>query len=184
MKSPKDRKAFFELFPKHGVGVEVGVFEGFNARDHLIPVCAPKQLYLVDSWGVIDEQDHGTDWKGVEANHPSGRGDLRYVSVKEMFANHIDVHILRSYSHAAATLFKDQSLDWVYVDANHEYKWVKRDIEAWLPKIKPGGFMGGHDYMEYRGFGVIHAVAECLVDKGHNLVAVSQNKHPDWLVQL
>ncbi len=53
---------------------------------------------------------------------------------------------VRMDSVKAAALYKDQSLDFVFIDANHQYEYVCKDIQAWLPKIKPKGFIGGHDY--------------------------------------
>lgn len=59
----------------------------------------------------------------------------------------------------ASGLFEDESFDFVYLDGNHEYESIKADIELWLPKIKSGGWLGGHDY--YHTFpGVIKAVNE------------------------
>jgi hypothetical protein len=61
----------------------------------------------------------------------------------------------------AAKKFKNQSLDGVYIDATHRYLDCKRDIRTWLPKIKRGGWIAGHDYsMEFPG--VVLAVAEEL----------------------
>ncbi len=57
---------------------------------------------------------------------------------------------------SASKLYEDNSLDFVFIDANHNYEFVKKDIEAWLPKIKKGGYIGGHDY----GGGVKQAVDE------------------------
>ena len=42
--------------------------------------------------------------------------------------------------------FDDESLDFVYIDGNHLYPAVKKDIDLWWPKVKAGGVMGGHDY--------------------------------------
>ena len=55
-------------------------------------------------------------------------------------------------------LYEDNSLDFVFVDANHEYKFVKQDISLWLPKVKIGGTLAGHDYE----FEVEKAVNELL----------------------
>jgi predicted O-methyltransferase YrrM len=55
--------------------------------------------------------------------------------------------MLRMYSSQAAKLFPDGSLDFIYIDANHKYDYVKEDIELWWPKLKSGGMISGHDYM-------------------------------------
>jgi hypothetical protein len=52
-----------------------------------------------------------------------------------------------------------QSLDFVYIDADHSYKAVRSDIEAWFPKVKPNAFIGGHDF-SYMQPGVPKAVLE------------------------
>ena len=53
---------------------------------------------------------------------------------------------LRMTSIQASTLFKNQSLDFVFIDASHSYIDVKNDILAWKPKIKKNGILAGHDY--------------------------------------
>jgi len=62
-------------------------------------------------------------------------------------------------STATAAKFADHSLDFVYIDACHDYDKVKQDVEAWLPKVKPGGTIAGHDY-DASHPGVIRAVGE------------------------
>lgn len=59
----------------------------------------------------------------------------------------------------AARTFEDGSLDMVYIDAIHAYVDVKADIKTWIPKVRRGGFVCGHDY-ERRFPGVIRAVDE------------------------
>jgi predicted O-methyltransferase YrrM len=60
--------------------------------------------------------------------------------------------------------FKDESIDFVFIDANHTYEYVKRDIEAYLPKMKKGSIMAGHDYnMSHPG--VIQAVNEAFIEE-------------------
>jgi hypothetical protein len=54
----------------------------------------------------------------------------------------------------------DGSVDLVFIDADHSYEGVKADIEAWLPKVKVGGWIGGHDYKSPRFPGVERAVHE------------------------
>jgi len=72
------------------------------------------------------------------------------------------IQLIVSDSVAAAQLFPDASLDWVHLDARHDYASVKGDIEAWLRKIKPGGWLSGDDYNEEKWPGVVKAVRELL----------------------
>lgn len=67
---------------------------------------------------------------------------------------------------SASKRFKNNSLDFVFIDAAHDYESVKADILAWLPKVKNNGILAGHDYYpehpEYCG--VYQAVHE-IFDK-------------------
>lgn len=73
--------------------------------------------------------------------------------------NHIILPI-RKASVDVAKDFEDRSLDVVFIDANHDYTEVKKDIEAWLPKVKFGGIISGHDYPGWDG--VVRAVNEAF----------------------
>ena len=75
---------------------------------------------------------------------------------------------LRMPSLEAVEKFEDHSLDFVFIDASHEYEDVKKDIAAWIKKVKPGGVIAGHDYYinDFDYFpGVKQAVNESFVDK-------------------
>lgn len=58
---------------------------------------------------------------------------------------------LNLLSAEAAGLFQDGSIDFLYIDGNHQYEAVKQDIELFLPKIKHGGLISGHDYTLFEG---------------------------------
>jgi predicted O-methyltransferase YrrM len=60
--------------------------------------------------------------------------------------------------------FEDGSIDFVFLDANHSYEFISKDIAAWLPKIKKGGILAGHDYDPKDWPGVIQAVKETFGD--------------------
>ena len=72
----------------------------------------------------------------------------------------------------AAKQYEDETFDFVYIDASHHYDFVKSDILAWYPKVKKGGYIGGHDYTHpntahmYADFndGVYRAVTEIFPD--------------------
>lgn len=71
---------------------------------------------------------------------------------------------IRMPSVEAAATYPDNSLDMVFLDAGHDYESVKADILAWMPKVRPGGIMGGHDYNPNDRGGVYDAVAELIPD--------------------
>jgi len=70
------------------------------------------------------------------------------------------VKMKRTSAQAAGDI-ADASLDFVYIDADHSFESVTEDIQLWLPKLKPGSFIGGHDYRETDP-GVVRAVDEVL----------------------
>jgi Methyltransferase domain len=72
------------------------------------------------------------------------------------------ISLLIASSLTASRLFGDASVDWVHLDARHDYASVKADIEAWLPKVKPGGWLSGDDYDPVKWPEVVRAVGELL----------------------
>lgn len=78
--------------------------------------------------------------------------------------------IIRAESVDAAGMIGDASLDFAFIDADHSYEGCAADIRAWLPKIKPGGWIGGHDYeprfTKERGYGVCQAVDDAALRHG------------------
>ena len=72
------------------------------------------------------------------------------------------ISLIISESVTASKLFADHSLEWVHLDARHDYASVKADIEAWLPKIKSGGWLSGDDYDEQKWPQVVKAVGDLL----------------------
>jgi SAM-dependent methyltransferase len=63
--------------------------------------------------------------------------------VKEKYGNRLRVHEVDSRNSPA--FVEDASLDFFFIDASHTYKNVKKDLEVWIPKLKPNGWMIGHD---------------------------------------
>jgi len=74
------------------------------------------------------------------------------------------IQLVISDSVAAAGLFADSSLAWVHIDARHDYDSVVADINAWAPKIQPGGWLSGDDYHAEWWPGVVAAVGDTLPD--------------------
>lgn len=74
----------------------------------------------------------------------------------------------------AAPLIGDLELDLCFIDADHSYTGVHRDVRAWWPKVKPGGWVGGHDYdnldSRFDFTGVRRAVDEWAEAEGHKVI--------------
>jgi len=143
-----DRISLLELATKenqHGVVVEIGVASGCFTEQILAtwPTCS--KLFAIDCWGPF-EGNHVTD----------SEQDQRFRQVVEKFASHDNVMIIRQYSHAAAAGVPDESVDFIYIDADHSHAAALLDLRSWFPKLKRGGIMAGHDY--YDGCGVKSAV--------------------------
>ena len=60
-----------------------------------------------------------------------------------------DIPVCRDLSAECVKQFEDGAFDYIYVDARHDYKGVYTDIELYWPKLREGGIMAGHDYMEH-----------------------------------
>jgi len=126
---------------------EIGVFRAGSAR-FILRNCS----HIIQEYWGIDKYD--TRWNGVTYTHPKLNEDrwhemykqsCRYCSFYPQF------RIMRMSSEEAAQLFPkrffpDGYFDFVYIDADHTYDMVKKDIQLWLPLVKKGGMMGGHDY--------------------------------------
>jgi len=72
------------------------------------------------------------------------------------------VSLIVADSVLASTFFADRSIEWVHLDARHDYEHVKADIAAWSPKIKPGGWLSGDDYDPVKWPDVVRAVDEMV----------------------
>jgi len=76
---------------------------------------------------------------------------------------YFNVKHFRDYSYNVADKFKEGEYDFLYIDANHEYESVKKDLELYVPKIKTFGIIGGHDYTDSWP-GVKKAVNEIVIN--------------------
>jgi predicted O-methyltransferase YrrM len=71
-----------------------------------------------------------------------------FQATKQRLAQHADItEFMRMYTTEAAKLVPDDSLDFIYVDARHDYCGVREDLREWWPKLRMGGILAGHDYL-------------------------------------
>lgn len=116
------------------VGAEIGVYKGeFSEK-----LCrAGLHLYAIDPWRIYKDFDNP---RGQE------RLDFQYEHTKRVLSPYPNCKIIRKTSMEAVEHFKDNSLDFVYIDANHEFRYIAEDLAEWTKKVRPGGIVSGHDY--------------------------------------
>lgn len=73
-----------------------------------------------------------------------------------------NISLISDYSFNVADRFDDNSIDFIYLDGAHDYESVKRDLQLYLPKLKDGGIIGGHDYNPNHWPDVCKAVTEVV----------------------
>ena len=160
-------------------GVEIGVFKGDHAESLLKGLCidtSQGELWLVDCWGKFTPEAEAYRGGGVMYRENNDEGwEAIYQKVKTRFAPYSNVHLVRSPSVDAAKLI-ETPLDFVYIDAGHTSEAVTADINAWLPKVRIGGWVMGDDYnrKENQQLSVKPAVDKFALDHGYTLVSRSE----------
>lgn len=150
-----------EIVKSREIMVEVGSLVGFSTKifakyfDKVISI----DPYLANKTGYTDQS---------RLDVAKDVFFLRFVDS----ANVTQTHLLSEQAHPYVD---NQSLDMVYIDASHTYEDVKNDIAWWEPKIKPGGYMAGHDITIYDS--VLNAVFEAY-PKGATIIDDS------WITQI
>jgi Methyltransferase domain len=173
------REEVLERMPTHSVGAEIGVWTGdFSAL--ILRAVAPRVLHLIDPWKYEPDPEYAQGLYGGLAGNQA-KMDLIHDLVQRRFERHVAsgaVRIHRSSSVEAAATFPDGYFDWVYIDGNHQYEFVKRDLESFYPKVKTGGLIAGDDYGN-RGWwadGVTKAVNEFILGSHCDVVVIEHNQ--------
>lgn len=170
------------------LGVEVGVLRGEFAA-HILKYWKGKKLFCVDGWrhmtGLID------------INNPDHNGHLDNMAKAFMAVYGFQgrATLLRELSLEAAQLFPNEAVDFVYLDAAHNYDNVRKDLRAWYPKIVRGGILCGHDYLDskiepgsdtagFTEFGVKQAVDEFAKEHNFEVNVTQEELFPTWWITL
>lgn len=165
LKKKKPRQKLLEMIPKGAVAAEIGVWRGdFSKR--IIDVTSPKELHLIDPWAFQSDFPQRI-YGGREAKKQKDMNNI-YTAVMERFQENRNVIIHRDFSEFALKEFKDGYFDWVYIDGNHHYDYVLKDLEISYLKVKSKGFIAGDDYTSKaeEGFPVERAVQDFVEKKG------------------
>lgn len=161
------------------LGAEIGVLNG-NTAFRILEKRPLLTHYMIDPW--IAPKKDSSYWKSADDNArkpaQAHEGAYKKTLDRVRFAGKRAI-IMRMFSHQAVKKIKDKSLDFVFIDGDHSYDGVSKDIKMWLPKVKKDGWIGGHDLNHPRLPGVSKAVYEAFDE---NIVEKDDNR--TWFVRL
>jgi hypothetical protein len=162
-----------------GFGVEVGVEYGINA-ELILETSDLRRLYLIDAWGYVP----GHDPRGFGVGYSDWQTVLNQCQQRmQRFSDR--AVLMRTTSIQIVTSFADGSLDFVYIDANHMSPWIDEDLTNWFKKVRVGGIIGGHDYLN-RNEPTFQCDVKRVVDdfftEPQEIVHVTEDAVPSWYV--
>ncbi len=119
----------------------MGCWKGLSTS-FIGPACRDNgtALWCVDSW------KGSSDVWGPDYAARLAKEDVRAAFERNMAELEVPVSILPLPSVQAAARFAHCSCDLVFLDASHDEASVLADLEAWYPKVRPGGLLAGHDF--------------------------------------
>ena len=148
-------------------GVEIGVSKGLHAKQ-LCKTIEDLKLFLVDPWAGYDTPQVSDE-----------QANARYKACRKRLVPY-DVEYFRKTSMEAIESFNDNSLDFVYIDGLHTFDGVMSDLIFWSPKVRSGGIVAGHDYLEFPNGGIIPAVRAYVAGHGIHEWYVTRDKDPSF----
>jgi predicted O-methyltransferase YrrM len=154
---------------REGVFVEIGTWLGRSTcfmAELIKDSGKPIKFYAIDSFDMSLGNDHYPHIEGM------GITDFYGTYLKNIDPLKGYIRTIKGDSLVVHELFEEGSIDFLFIDGNHTYDHVQKELEFWIPKIKKGGAIAGHDYFE----GVKRAVDERFID--------IQTINTVWLVNL
>ena len=166
---PSSRQDLADLMNQLGgftKGAEIGVQYGKHA-EKLYHTIANLQLIGIDPWTKY-------------SNWTQEKMDQRYELTLQRLKPYPNIKIIRKTSMNAVKDILNKSLDFVYIDGFHDFDWVMSDLIFWVPKVRSGGIIAGHDYYPFYRAGIMTAVDAYV--KGHNINKwyVTREKEPKF----
>ena len=135
------RERILQKMPPQSVGAEIGVHEG-DFSERILNEVSPRRLHLIDPWKHFGKPEYDRSWYGG-SDVEQREMDRRFERAKRRFRSQTEtgtVQLYRSTSEEAVDLFENAYFDWVYIDGNHLYEYVRDDLENYHPRVKPGGY--------------------------------------------
>lgn len=126
----------------YGEGAEIGVDRG--AFSEILCQANPKlHLTSIDSWSFTSLANPVYSRSSMQKQY-----EEHYQDALQRLAKY-NCTIIRKESLLAVKNFNDRSLDFVYIDANHDFPNIANDLYSWEKKVRVGGIISGHDYHHF-----------------------------------
>ncbi len=167
------RRDLWNLIEEPGPGAEIGVAEGNFSRDILSwPEGRISILYMVDRWKCVPtvRGDSAMKQEWHERNLLQAREKASPFGARAV--------IMRGESVEMAASMSFGYLSFLYIDADHSFEGVTRDLEAWVPRVRRGGVVALHDY-ESPQYGVKKAVTAFCAKHNLHVRLIPEDKPED-----
>jgi len=168
-----NRNYILELLAKFNMtkGAEIGVGEG-RYSEVMFKKIPNLELLCVDIWEIGEDK----------ANLRLGQSKVErnYRHALQRLSQFSEAKIIKGKSMDIVRDIPYESLDFVYIDANHQFDFVMQDIFEWSKRVKKGGLVAGHDYIRTKGFGVIEAVNAYTQAHGINEFFLTSEPYSSW----
>ena len=169
-----NRQELLSLLPKGGVVAELGVDMG-DFSESILNITKPHKLHLIDTWGS-------------KRYHQEKRRNVEKRFNEKIINSSVEINI--GLSTQVVDDFQDTYFDWIYIDTTHSYKTTISELEAYRTKVKPNGYIAGHDFIlgNWDGlvrYGVIEAVYEFCVKYNWELLFLTTeiNDNPSFAIK-
>lgn len=150
--------------------VEIGIAGGHFTKQIVATVKGLQTLTCIDPWKHFES--------GYEdpCNLSQAEQDARYERFCLDTNDDYRITVVRAMSHDVSAVTAPESVDFIYLDANHSFDAVMRDLTCWFPILKKGGIFAGHDYLKGngKGYAVRDAVDAFAKERG---IQVHQTMH-------
>lgn len=172
-------KTAVELAPKDkpSVFVELGAWKGRSSAFLATEIAnseKPITLHIIDAWdGRGHTNSDGTpEYKDYELDIKAGLYETFTKNMKpvENFYKPLISDIVE-----AAEQFENETVDFVWLDTSMDYDLVKAELEAWIPKVKTGGYIGGHDF-----FAAPNSIGRLVIET----FAHYRTNHQSWYTRI
>ena len=174
MKLLSTRTDLLRLLPKNAIIAEIGVFKGEFSKD-ILEICEPFRLHLVDIF-------MGRTTSGDKDGKNITEADMDFEYKRLMIKYRLNGHV--TFGKMLSTKFLhcigNDSLDIVYLDADHGYESVSCELSLCRDKVKNGGYICGHDYMDR--WGVKRAVDEFCEREGLEIEYLTEDGCPSYCI--